>query len=113
MTFNTTVETLTHIAYTPIRLLTSIPRPHFTFVPAAHVKFKADSIAMVLMCILKQVWMYVEGWRDNRWRRRKDLEQRRETKERGKKKTKLCRSVGRNKGRGKVLLRGRWTLVMH
>jgi hypothetical protein len=111
--FNTTTKTLTHIAYTPIRLLTSIPRPHFTFVRAAHVKLKADSIAMVLVCILKQVWMYVEGWRDSRWRRRKDLEHKRETKVRGKKKTKLGRRVGRNRVRGKVVLKGRWTLILH
>ena len=46
--FNSTTASLVHMAHAPVRLLSSIPRPHFSYVPAAHVKLKANSIAMVL-----------------------------------------------------------------
>jgi hypothetical protein len=80
--FNNTATALTHIAHAPVRLLASIPRPHFSYVPAAHSKLKADSIAMVFFCIARQIWMYVEGWRDSRRRKKRAWEAKAEDKQR-------------------------------
>ena len=50
---------------TPLSLLASVPRPSFAFVSAAHIKLKADNIAMVFFCIARHVWVFVEGRRDS------------------------------------------------
>jgi hypothetical protein len=112
--FNSTTTALTHIAHAPVRLLVSIPRPHFSYVPAAHVKLKADSIAMVLFCIARQIWMYVEGWRDSKWRRKWAREEKADDEKRDRKRRRGARTRigGRGRKGGRIVLKGRYTLVL-
>jgi uncharacterized membrane protein len=110
--FNNTTTALTHIAHAPVRLLASIPRPHFSYVPAAHVKLKADSIAMVFFCIARQIWMYVEGWRDSRRRRKRAWEAKAEDKQRSQKRTRRAMVGGRERKSARIVLRGRYTLIL-
>jgi hypothetical protein len=110
---NSTTAALAHIVYAPVRLLTSIPQPHFTYVPAAYVKLKTDSIAMVFFCIARQIWVYVEGWRDCRRRRRGVKVEKADNEEHDKKRRKTkAKLVSRRRTRGRILLRGRYTLIL-
>ena len=109
--FNNTFTTLANITYAPVRLLASIPRPYFTYVPATHVKLKADSIAMVFFCIARQVWVYIEGWRDSR---RRAKEEKMDDKKHGRKRRRKTKAKGVSgkRSRGRIVLRGWYTLIL-
>lgn len=88
-TANTTLPTassaLSKVAAIPLNLmrttrnaLASVNPFRFSFAQAAHVRLKVDSMAMVLFCIAKQLWAYVEGWRDSRRERRRNRNMREE-----------------------------------
>ena len=115
---NSTTTTLARIASLPVTLLTSIPRPKFSYVPAAHVKLKADNIVTVLICIVRQTWLYLEGWRDSRRRRNRDDKDRKEGERarRHMKKRKALGKASRKAGKSKkakIVAKGRYTLVLH
>jgi hypothetical protein len=109
--FNGTLPALAHIAYAPVRLLASIPRPHFSYVPAPHVKLKADSITMVFFCIARQMWVYVEGWCNSRRRAREETVDNEKRDRKRRRKTKAKRAIG-TRTRGRMVLKGRYTLIL-
>lgn len=114
---NSTVTALSRIASLPVSLIGSIPRPNISYVPAAHVKLKAEHIVMVFICVLRQICMYVEGWRDSRRRRNRAEEENAEDKRRAKKRSKKRRALGqtgRRTGEGRrvrIVMKGRYTLM--
>jgi hypothetical protein len=114
---NATITTLKHIICLPFSLLTALPRPNFSYIPATHIKLKADSVAMVLLCLVRHAWMYVQGWSDSRLRRGK-FEKGSKRSEKGaqkKDKRRKGRVVGKARERGKrykVVARGRYTLIL-
>ena len=85
----------------------------------AHVKLKADSMAMFIFCIARQVWAYVEGWRDRAKKGKRKAENVSNDKRKERKERKAGRMVvvkrGERKGkggRGMVVVRGRYTLIL-
>jgi len=115
---NGTTAALARIASLPVTLLGSIPRPNISYIPAAHVKLKAEHIVMVFICVLRQIWLYVEGWRDSRRRRNQVDEDNAEDKRQAKRRSKKRGALGktsRNAGNGrkvKIVVKGRYTLVL-
>jgi len=115
---NSTTTALARIASLPVTLLGSIPRPNISYIPAAHVKLKAEHIVMVFICVLRQIWLYVEGWRDSRRRRNQVDEDNAEDKRQAKRRSKKRGALGkasRNPGNGrrvKIVMKGRYTLVL-
>jgi hypothetical protein len=91
--------------------------PKFSYIPAAHVKLKADNIVTVLICVLRQIWLYLEGWTDSRRRRNREDEDRKEG-ERARKQMKKRKALGkasRKVGKGKmakIIAKGRYTLLL-
>lgn len=83
------------------------------------MKLKADSIAMVLLCLLRHMWMYIAGWKDGKAKTESS-----KTHKKNKKKKKEdvggshVRRVGRRgkgmgkKNKGVIVVRGRYTLVL-
>lgn len=121
---NTTVPTtttflaLTKLITLPITLLrtarnaiASVIPVTFSFVQTAHVKLKADSMAMVIFCITKQVWAYVEGWRDRGRRGKKYGEVTAEDKKKRKKIAKKAQ-VMKGKRAARVVVRGKYILIL-
>ena len=115
---NSTTTTLARIASLPVNLLASIPRPNISYIPAAHVKLKAEHIVMVFICVMRQIWLYVEGWRDSRRRRNQVDEDNAEDKRQAKRRSKKKRAVEKTSGkvgrgrRVKIVMKGRYTLVL-
>ncbi|XP_014560269.1 hypothetical protein COCVIDRAFT_12879 [Bipolaris victoriae FI3] len=114
---NTTTTALKQIVSLPFSLLAALPRPTFSYVPTAHIKLKADSIAMVVLVLARHVWMYVQGWRDSGLRRRKGGKGGGVGNGKGKK----GRGRGKARGKGKdvrggrragTVVKGRYTLVL-
>jgi hypothetical protein len=115
---NNTTTALARIASLLVSLLASIPRPRISYIPAAHVKLKANNIAIVFVCVARQIWLYVEGWRDSRRRKNRangdDAEQERDAKRRVRRRKALGRS-GTKAGKGrkvKIIAKGRYTLLL-
>lgn len=84
---------------------------------------------MVFFCIARQVWIYVEGWKDSRWRKRRAQKTSSDDGDaRGKKEvdqsnrvgkgyekrwSRKERVVGKRRGRrARIVVRGRYTLVL-
>jgi len=73
---------------------------------------------MVFICVLRQIWLYVEGWRDSRRRRNQVDEDNAEDKRQAKRRSKKRGALGkasRNAGNGqkaKIVMKGRYTLVL-
>jgi hypothetical protein len=110
---NSTTTALARMVFLPVSLLASIPRPNISYIPAAHVKLKAEHIVMVFICILRQIWMYVEGWRDSSRRKDRVDKDKAEDEERKKGRAKR-RALGKaRKGRrARIIVKGRYTLVL-
>ena len=69
-------------------------------------------MAIVFFCVVKQAWIYVEGWRDSRRRERRckeDIDTLRK-KKKGRFSGRKA-GLGFRRGKGKVVVRGRYTLV--
>ncbi|KAF1850074.1 uncharacterized protein K460DRAFT_350180 [Cucurbitaria berberidis CBS 394.84] len=113
-----TAAALTKVAAMPIdivrttrKLIASVNPFTLSFAQAAHVKLKADSMAMVLFCIAKQLCAYVEGWRKG-WRKRKRDRNVMET-EKKHKEIKMKKLKGRKKGgHTRIVAKGRYTLIL-
>jgi hypothetical protein len=115
---NSTTTALARIASLPGTLLASITRPKISYVPAAHVKLKADNIATVFVCIVRQIWLYVEGFRDSRRRRNRADDDKAKDKQESKRQARrqrAFRKASRKVGKGrktKIIAKGRYTLLL-
>jgi hypothetical protein len=75
-------------------------------------------MATVSVCVVRQIWLYVEGWRDSSRRKNRvngdDAKDERDAKRRLKRRKALGRS-GRKAGKGrnvKIIAKGRYTLLL-
>lgn len=69
-------------------------------------------MAMVLFCMVKQLWAYVEGWRDSRreWRRAQPADETEEKEKKRKIKRMTTVKKGKRRGEVKMVVRGKYML---